>query len=228
MASSTHRWVRAGALAGIAWMAATACAPAFRVHTDYDSEARFANLRTYAWIDSAPIVRDSGANPFLERRVRRAVEHGLHERGLALGTDGAPDILVTAFVLGPTSTRTRRPRWSTAPCGPVVSLRIGIGYPYGFGVRHPWWPWRSPYYRYPWGYACSYRIGFGYMWLPIYEAPATRLAGTLVIDVLDPETQTLIWRGSAEGAVAVDDRESASQEELDEVAIRILREFPPR
>jgi hypothetical protein len=223
------RPIRAVTLAGLAVsFAAVGCAPSLHVRTDYDREARFANLHTYAWIDSTPIVRDSGANPFLERRVRRAVDRGLRGRGLVQGSDEHPDVLVTAFVVGPTSSRTRWTHWSAAPCGPMVSLRIGIGYPYGFGLRHSWWPWRSPYYRYPWGYACSYRVGFGYMWLPIYQAPAARLAGTLVIDLLDPETRTLIWRGSAEGAVLAGDRDPASQEELDEIVVHILRDFPPR
>lgn len=223
----TRRWIRAGALGGAVWLAA-ACAPALHVRSDYDAEASFAGLRTYAWIDSARIVRDSGANPFLERRVRRAVDRALHERGMALADDRHPDVLVTAFVVGPTASRTPWSHWSAAPCGPVVSLRIGIGYPYGFGLRRPWRPWRSPYYRYPWGYACSYRVGFGYLWLPLYEAPGRRLAGTLVIDMLDPGTRTLIWRGSAEGAVLGEDGGAVSQNDLDEIAARILRELPPR
>jgi hypothetical protein len=61
----------------------------------------------------------------------------------------------------------------------------------------------------------------------VYEEPGDRLAGTLVIDMLDPGTQELIWRGSAEGAVLEYDGEAASQEELDGIAARILRDFPP-
>jgi hypothetical protein len=88
-------------------------------------------------------------------------------------------------------------------------------------------PWRSPYFAYPWGYACSYRVGFGYLWWPVYGQPGDRLAGTLVIDILDARTRELIWRGSAEGAVAKYGGETVSQEELDDIAIKILREFPP-
>jgi hypothetical protein len=218
------QWIR---LSGILGIAAGACATN-RVLIDYDHDAVFANLRTYAWVDSARVAVDSTASPFLERRVRRAVDRGLKERGFTLAdAEGHPDILVTAFVVGPT-TRARRVRyWSTAPCGPVVSVRIAFGYPYGYGLRHPRWPWRSPYFREPWGYACAYRVGFGYLWLPVYEEPGQRLPGTLVIDILDPATRDPIWRGSAEGAVWQDGRDAPAQEELDGIVTTILRAFPP-
>jgi hypothetical protein len=108
-----------------------------------------------------------------------------------------------------------------------VWIGVGFGYPYGYGLRHPHWPWRSPFYRQPWGFACTYRLGFGYLWLPVYEEPRTRLPGTLVIDILDARSRELIWRGSAEGAVLGPGGEAASQEELDDVAAKILKEFPP-
>jgi len=214
------------AIVGLSVMLASACA-SLGVRTDYDQQASFANLKTYAWIDSAEIVRDSAASPFLERRVRRAVDQGLRKRGLSLDVSGSPDFLVTAFVVGPTPEEARWRYWPAAPCGPVVSIWFGVGYPYRYGLRHPRWPWRSPYFRQPWGYACTYRVGFGYLWLPVYQEPGARLEGSLVIDILDPNTRDLIWRGSAEGAVLGPRGESASQEELDEVASRILKKFPP-
>jgi hypothetical protein len=61
----------------------------------------------------------------------------------------------------------------------------------------------------------------------VYEEPPEHLVGTLVIDILDAGTRNLIWRGSAEGAVLRYPGEPVSQEELDDIATRILREFPP-
>ena len=214
-------------LIGALWFVAGACATN-RVLVDYDQEVAFANLRTYAWADSPGVAHDSAANPFLERRVRRAVDRALGERGLTLAdaADGA-DLLVTAFVVGPSARDGRVPYWSSAPCGPVVSLRFTFGYPFGYGLRHPRWPWRTPYYREPWGYACAYRVGFGYRWLPVYEEPGRRLPGTLVIDILDPDTRAPIWRGSAEGAVWQYGAEAPTQEQLDRIVADILRPFPP-
>jgi hypothetical protein len=226
--------MRLGGSAGtgrLAWVAAAgaitlACA-SLGVRTDYDRDVAFGAFRSYAWIDSAKVVRDSTASPFLERRVRRAVERGLSARGLAPDSTGHPGFLVTAFVIGPAPEEHPWHYWPTAPCGPVMSISIGIGYPYGYGLRHPRWPWRSPFFRHPWGYACSYRVGFGYLWLPVYVEPGDRFAGTLVIDILDGQTRELIWRGSAEGAELGYAAGGATQEELDDIANRILREFPP-
>ncbi len=196
------------------------------VRTDYDREIAFGAFRSYAWVDSGKGVRDSMASPFLERRVRRAVDRALRTRGFVADSERNPDFLVTAFVIGPTQEEHRWQYWPTAPCGQVVSISIGIGYPYGFGP-HRHWPWRSPFFHYPWGYACGYRVGFGYLWIPVYEDPGSRLAGTLVIDVLDAKTRDLVWRGSAEGAVVGSGGEAGTQEELDDVAATILRQFPP-
>jgi hypothetical protein len=196
------------------------------VRTDYDRDVSFVAFRSYAWVDSARGVRDRDGGPFLERRVRRAVDQALRQRGFEPDSVN-PDFLVTAFVIGPTPEETRWRYWPAAPCGPVVSVAIGVGYPYGYGFRHPRWPWRTPFYHYPWGYACGYRIGFGYLWIPVYEEPRERFAGTLVVDILDARTRDLVWRGSAEGAVVRYDGEAVSQEELDEVAARIMKEFPP-
>ena len=212
----------------MAWIAASGIAlgcASVGVRTDYDREVAFGAFKTYAWIDSARVVRDDAASPFLERRVRRAVDRGLLARGFEIDSLN-PDFLVTAFIIGPTEERRWR-YWPAAPCGPVVSLSIGFGYPYGYGLRHPRWPWRSPYYHYPWGYACSYRVGFGYLWIPVYQQPDDRLAGTLVIDILDARTRDLIWRGSAEGAVLRYTGEEVSQGDLDDIAASVLREFPP-
>ena len=228
MSGPTAGWSRIRRLAWVAaaGMIAAGCA-SLGVRTDYDRDVAFGGFRSYAWVDSTKVVRDHEGGRFLERRVRRAVDRGLGERGFVADSEGDPDFLVTAFVIGPTPEERRWRYWPTAPCGQVVSISIAVGYPYGYGRPNRPWPWRSPYYRYPWGYACGYRIGFGYLWIPVYETPGDRLAGTLVIDILDAETRDLIWRGSAEGAVLTYAGESVSQEELDEVATRILREFPP-
>ena len=60
----------------------------------------------------------------------------------------------------------------------------------------------------------------------MYEQPSDRMPGTLVVDVMDPTSNELIWRGWAEGALL--DREVArSQEQVDDVVASILEKFPP-
>lgn len=203
-----------------------ACAP-YHVRTDYDQEVSFDTLRTFAWMDSARPRQDQSANPFLERRVKRAVEMVMGERGLAPVEADRADMLVTAFVIGPPSYDRRSARWMGMTCGPTLSVWFGPRYPFGYSRRRSSWFFPGAYWRNPWGYACAYRIGYGYGWLPLYDAPGGRLAGTLVIDILDAETHELLWRGSAEGAL-IDRRSDQSQEEIDAIVREVLERFPPR
>jgi hypothetical protein len=209
---------RSGVL--VAAVVATMGCATLRVNTDYDPQASFGGLRTYSWLDSATVrERLAAANPFLERRMRRAVDKSLRQQGFNHEAGGRVDFLVTALVINEErSGLTRRP---------PVTVHLGIGYGYPYGFAYPWYRRSYPYWRNPWGYASAYRIGFGYMWLPVYDRPSGRLPGTLVIDVFDGKSRELIWRGTAEGALIGVSRTAESQEYLDATVAKILQKFPP-
>lgn len=209
-------------------LAVASCAP-YQVRTDYDEEISFTAFRTFAWMDSAA-RQDDERNPFLERRIRRAVELVMRERGLTMASASDADLLVTAFVIGPSRQDRGRARWSPIACGPSVRVWIGPRYPYGFSRRGTSWLFRTSYWRDPWGYACSYRIGFGYVWFPLYDAPGDRMGGTLVVDVLERASGELLWRGSAEGALIdpMAPEQSQDQEAIDAIVREVLTRFPPR
>ena len=223
-------WSRTGR--HVTLMGATAllgsCTP-YNVHTDYDDKVSFSGFRTFAWMDSTrpreeprrgerrvdePRLGDESTNPFLERRVKRAVETVMAERGLTpTAGGGAPaDILVTAFVMGPSAYDRSGSRWMGSTCGPSLSVWFGPSYPFGFRSRRSSWFFPGSYMGNPWGYACSYRIGYGYGWMPLYGSPGRQMAGTLVVDVLDGESHELLWRGTAEGAL-IDTRRSDQRQE---------------
>ena len=208
------------------------CRP-YDVHTDYDEKVSFSEKRTFAWLDSTRLDslrpdstqrpdasrrRDEPtSNPFLERRVKRAVGLVLVEHGLREAEGDRADILVTAFVIGPTRQDRLASRWIGSGCGPSFSIWFGRSYPFGRGYPFGYSRRGSPlfypgsYWRDPWGYACSYRMGFGYGWLPLYGSPGRQLDGTLVVDILDGKTHELLWRGSAEGALIDARRSDQSQ-----------------
>ena len=53
-------------------------------------------------------------------------------------------------------------------------------------------------------------------------------AGTLVVDLMDPRADVLLWRGWAEGAVdGVIDNQTWLEERIDDAVLRILRRLPP-
>lgn len=68
------------------------------------------------------------------------------------------------------------------------------------------------------------RFGYG----RVYSGPSVRnyQESTLIIDVLEPETRDLIWRGWAGGVLDTRDRER-SRTRLQDGVRQILEEFPP-
>ncbi len=52
--------------------------------------------------------------------------------------------------------------------------------------------------------------------------------GTLILDIIDPKTQKLLWRGSAKGEVDFSASREAKQERVNEAVERILEQFPPK
>jgi hypothetical protein len=65
------------------------------VRYDYDASANFAGLRTYDWY-AAP-ARPGIKNPFMDARVRQAVEAELASRHLQKEMSADPDFLVTYY-----------------------------------------------------------------------------------------------------------------------------------
>ena len=66
------------------------------VNQDYDPDADFARLKSFAWYP-APRARTGDHrldNPLIDRRIRSAVERELAERGHRLVTNGRPDFFV--------------------------------------------------------------------------------------------------------------------------------------
>jgi len=206
-------------------VALSGCVP--RVQTDFDPEVSFERLKSYAWVDSSSMDQKLAEEyPFLERRLRRAVDGVLEAKGFRYRDRGSVDFLVTAFVV----IRPREDRWgfrlTAPPCGPFLSVQIGRTYPFGISRLRRSYRYPTPYYRSPWGYGCAYRIGFGYVWLPMYDEPDARWPGTLIIDIIDPKTRDLMWRATAEGVIP-DLTSPGDQAAVDETVSKILRDFPP-
>ncbi len=207
-----------------------------RYSSDFDPEIAFSEYQTYEWMvlnerESAELQR---INPFLERRLQRAVESELAARGFVKSVGEQADVLVSVFPVvleRPEGyARGRRPR---SRVNVIVGFSLGRGYyPYRF-------PYGYPYFGYGYRGFSPYWLPFGYpyfaFWNPYFDYPRDpgRVGrdglgpGTLVIDVIDGESGELAWRGWAEGALL----DTPSAQELDEytgkVVGKILKGFPP-
>jgi hypothetical protein len=81
-----------------------------------------------------------------------------------------------------------------------------------------------------WGYSYApydlYHGGYGYWGVPTMNMYQYE-EGTLVIDIIDPKTMTLIWRGVAQRALPPKPDADRIQEIIDEAVRRVLYYWPP-
>ena len=248
------RWTRTLLLAGFC-VPLAACATV-KYSADYDHQATFEDYKTYDWL--APTEDERAAlervNPFLERRLQRAVDAELANRGFVRTGEGEVDFWVSVYPLVPSREEDRRARRAHGHVS--VGLALGFGYPYRYG--YPFYRYRYPYfgYRYPyWGYPYVAGFGFPYfaIWYPFpgysnfgwgpgygsgyysfggYGYPAVFAVddlgpGTIVVDVTDARSEELAWRGWAEGALLEVPSPDRLAEYADEIAANIMKGFPP-
>jgi len=259
---------------------AVACSTV-RYSSDYDSQASFNEFQTYGWEalaedEQAALAR---VNPFLERRLQRAVDIQLADRGFVENSMGNPDFWVSAYPVIPQqaegSARGSTPGY---PVAVVPRSNVSVSFGFGFGFGHPyafgfpyfgfgfpyygfgfpyygfWTPYfgnpyrfgyRNPYFgfgrygrypgfgfgRYPGfgfypGFGVSYGAarGFGY---PAVGAVDGLRFGTVVVDVTDAQTDELVWRGWAEGALQEAPNTDQLTAYIDNVVAKIMKDFPP-
>lgn len=156
--------LRLGAIAGL-----MACASA-QVNADWDRTARFAEYRTYAWMDT-PRMQELQQGTLFDRRLRSAVESELASKGLRKSdASGEADVLL-AYHAG-------------------VKDKLDVQ---------------------QWGH-------FGRRWdVREYQQ------GTLVIDVVDASSESLVWRASATEEVRTSD---VSDAKIAEVVQKMFASFP--
>lgn len=77
---------------------------------------------------------------------------------------------------------------------------------------------------YAWGYGSDGRWGFG----PDRQVQSSYSQGSLILDVVNPQTKKLVWRGSAEGPVVLDATPEERQKRVNDAVKGILAQFPPK
>ena len=79
------------------------------------------------------------------------------------------------------------------------------------------WDYGYPFYPIWWG-------GYGPGWGP-YDSTVTQYTeGTVIVDVINPQTKDLLWRGS--GVATVSDDEARYEQDLWKTVTAILEKFP--
>lgn len=180
-----------------------------RVDTDYDKQTSFTQLKTYDWIErpSEQTENPSINSPLVEKRIRNAIDNELSLRGFQKQSGSAPDFLVAIHVVTDEKIdiTTIDHHYGYASLG---YRRFGYGW---YGHRH-------------YGHYSSYGYGpYGGTTQIVNEY----LKGTLIIDIVDPKENELIWRGWASRALDDDPRPEMVQMYVAAAVQKILKKFPP-
>lgn len=181
---------------GLAALLSLACA-SVRVSTDYDEEYDFARLSTFAWID--PPLREES------RSQAPSGDPFAHNTLLDKRVRDEVETWLTSHgyrEAGESESPDFLLRWD------LLSREVDRESPVvvsgGFGR-----------YGYGWGSG----VGYGYSPSRDYQE------GTLILDVIDPSTQTIAWRGSG---ITESRDPHMKPERLRKSVAAILERFPPQ
>ncbi len=77
-----------------------------------------------------------------------------------------------------------------------------------------------------WGYGPDGAWGFGPNRTVAYESGPTFERGTLILDIVDPETKRLLWRGAASAEIDLEATTEAKDRRVDDAVKGMLEKFP--
>ncbi|HEX6626937.1 MAG TPA: DUF4136 domain-containing protein [Gemmatimonadaceae bacterium] len=187
-----------------------------QVNTSVDPNADLAALRTFYVL--TPPARSENASPLsandpmldnsiTNKALRGDLAQALEARGYTTASQQNADFLV-AYYAG-TSTKLDTTYWG----GP----RLDRAWRYGYRGRRGSWAW--PYYgaayygpMNPWGYGAG------------RATVTSSTEGKVIVDVTDPRTNELLWRGQGVEPVSSDQAKYASA--LQGVVNAIIAKFP--
>jgi len=175
------------------------------VNTDYDSSADFSKLKTYQWASEGPSKTGDSridGNTLLQNRIKNAVDADLTLKGFKKATMGTPDFLLNYHV-------SAKDKTDVQSFGPTYYGGSYYGNHYGYaGGRHD--------------FAGSYPM-HGSSGVTTYHYTE----GTLLIDIIDPSTKHLIWRGTGTKIVNPDASSEQKRQTVNDAVQKILTTFPP-
>ena len=184
----------------VAMMLVLAGCATIDVHSDFDTRADFSGLKTFAWVpDMKQASQDPRINNTLtDSRIRSAVENALIAKGYQKSDAGQPDFWVAYQAAIEKKLDATVVR---APYATPSTRDIANGH---FTQDLTW------------------AYGGSQTFLNQYEE------GTLILDIVDPKKQKLMWRGTAK-ATLEGGRSSAKKEaRLNAGVQKIFATFPPK
>lgn len=187
----------------------SACETPVRVDSDYDTDVNFADYKTYRW--HAPTQANQQTMQYLQsdlmdNRIRTAIERELQEKGYTRQDTGDVDFLVNYSI-------------STQEKTDVKTYNTYSGFAPGWGGG---WYGPGPYYY------SGVGVGFNVGTSTSNTTVDHWQQGTLIVDVVHPDDDKLVWRGTAVGRVPEHTTQQEKDEIVNSVVGQVLRRFPPQ
>ncbi len=150
---------------GVAMLVLSACASKPNIHTDYNPDYDFSQIKTYYLsIDHNKDYRSQQGVSLVDQRIEKAIRENLNARGYTEVAKEQADTLVSYHVT--TKDRVRVRNYNNN----VGYSRYGYGYGYGYGHYGS--------------------VGYG-----TQTEVQNYQEGILLIDMVDPTMKKVVWRG---------------------------------
>jgi hypothetical protein len=197
----------------VATLLLNACATKTEIETSYSKATKFEDFKYYRWHKSAGIpIKDDSADAeqidaIIDDNIRFMVEKQLASKGLTRRDEGVVDFLVNYHL-------------TAKEQADVDTHKVYDGYSQSFSTYNGI------------GYAGQYYGGVVMTMnaVPVEEQEVTRYRkGTMILDFVEPDTNKLIWRASAQKELSDEQLSSADRDKLiDKTINKILAKFPPK
>jgi hypothetical protein len=178
----------------------TACSN-FTVDSDYTPETDFDAFKTYSWYSAKlrdPQSLDLLGGDIFDKRVRYNIDQQLQAKGFVLKTEGEVDFKVNYDVL--TEDRQDIRTYNT-----YGGMAPGFGYHGGYGYG-------------------GMNMGMGTSQTQVVNYKQ----GQLIIDIILPQDEVLVWRGTAEGRIPKNEKPEKREKGTQQLIAQILSNFPPK
>jgi len=185
------------AIATLLLMLHTACTPGPATSSIYNQNTNFRNYQTYAWYKAELPSPISGSGPGYSTLLDQQVKQAVESELVKNGlrpNEETPDLLIAYDIALPANT--------TPDADTTYAPGFGYGYSYWYGYR----------YRY------------NTTALPGYKSVASLPPGTIIVDLIDPDNNTLIWRGWYAADI---DPTLAGGQQISKAIANVMATYPP-
>lgn len=183
------------------------CANPIQYDSDYESTIDFGTYHSFAWHTFNEFTDKTNvyiANDMTDKRIRSAVDSELITKGFSKSAHEKASFWVNYTII--TEDKVDIRTYNTYN-GLAPGWRYTRSTPYGYGF---------------------YGIGYRPIVTDVETETTHYTVGTLVLDIIHPDSGELVWRGTAKGKLKRNKLTPTEKEQLiNEIIKNILVEFPP-